>query len=38
VEQATGGSIMIPGGVQEAFRCCTNGHALVGKYWWQVDG
>lgn len=21
------------GGVQEPFRCCTEGHGLVGKYW-----
>jgi len=22
-----------PGGVQEEFRCCTEGCGLVGKYW-----
>jgi len=36
VEQAAqrGGGVTIPGGVQEVFRCCTEGHGLVGKYWW----
>ena len=29
-----GGGVTIPGGVQETFRCCTEGHGLVGKYWW----
>jgi len=28
----------IPGGVQEVFRCCTEGHGLMGKYWWKADG
>ena len=22
------------GGAQEMFICCTEGHGLVGKYWW----
>ena len=26
----TGGSVTIPGGVQEVFRCCTEGHGSVG--------
>lgn len=26
-----GGGVTIPGGVQEAFRCCTEGYGLVGK-------
>ena len=29
-----GGGFTIPGGVQEAFRCCTEGHGLVGN----IDG
>jgi len=29
-----GGGVTIPGGVQEMFRCCTEGCGLVGKYWW----
>ena len=34
LEQAAqgGGGITSPEGVQEMFRCCTNGHGLVGKY------
>ena len=28
-----GGGIIVPGGVQETFRCCTKGHDLVEKYW-----
>ena len=26
-----GGGFTIPGGVQETFRCCTEGHGLVGN-------
>ena len=26
-----GGGVIVPGGVQEAFRCCTEGHGLVGN-------
>jgi len=29
-----GGGVPIPGGVQDAFRCCTKGHGSEGKYWW----
>jgi len=31
--QAAQGSdgVVVPGGVQEAFRCCTEGHGLVGN-------
>ena len=29
-----GGGVTIPQGVQEMVRCCTEGHGLVGKYWW----
>ena len=25
------GGVTTPGGVQEAFRCCTEGHGLVGS-------
>jgi len=25
------GGVTIPGGVQETFRCCTEGHGLVGN-------
>ena len=32
-----GGTVTIPGGVQETFRCSTKGHGLVGKHWWWVD-
>jgi len=28
-----GGGVTVPGDVQEMFRC-TEGHGLVGKYWW----
>ena len=28
----------IPRGVQETFRCCTEGGGLVVICWWQVDG
>jgi len=24
-----GGGVTVPGGVQETFRCCTEGHGLV---------
>ena len=36
LERAVQGSnwVTIPGGIQEMFRCCTEGHGLVGKYWW----
>ena len=27
-----------PGDVEKVFSCCTNGHGLVGKYLWLVDG
>ena len=33
-----GGGVTVPGGVEETFRCCTEGDGLVGKCWWQVDG
>ena len=26
-----GGGVTIPGGVQETFRCCTEGRGLVGN-------
>ena len=26
-----GGGVTIPGGAQEKFRCCTEGHGLVGN-------
>ena len=26
-----GGGVTIPGGVQKTFRCCTEGHGLVGN-------
>ena len=26
-----GGAVIIPRGVQEMFRCCTEGHGLVGN-------
>ena len=26
-----GGGVMIPGGIQEGFECCTEGHGLVGN-------
>ena len=26
-----GGRVTIPGGVQETYRCCTEGHGLVGN-------
>jgi len=26
-----GGGVIITGGVQETFRCCTEGHGLVGN-------
>ena len=40
VEWATQGSgwATIPGGVQETLRCCTEGHGLVGEYWWRMNG
>ena len=40
LEQAAqgGGAVIISGGIQETFRCCTKEHGLVGKYWWWVDG
>jgi len=28
------GNVTISGDVQEMFRCGTEGHGLVGKYWW----
>ena len=28
-----GGGVIIPGDVQETFRCDTEGHGLVRKYW-----
>jgi len=33
-----GDEVTNPGGVQEPFRCCTEGCGLVGKYWWQLYG
>ena len=27
------GGVTIPRVVQEAFRCCSEGHDLVGNYW-----
>jgi len=30
-QAAQGGGVTIPGGVQEAFRCCTEGCGLVGS-------
>ena len=34
LEQAAqkGGGVIIPEGVQEMFRCCTEAHGLNGKY------
>ena len=34
-----GGGVTVPGGVQEAFRCCTEGHGLVGNIGnrWTVE-
>ena len=26
-----GGGVTVPGGVQEVFRCCAEGHGLVGN-------
>ena len=26
-----GDGVTVPGGVQEVFRCCTEGHGLVGN-------
>ena len=26
-----GAGVTVPGGVQEMFRCCTEGHGLVGN-------
>ena len=26
-----GGELILPGGFREAFRCCTEGHNLVGN-------
>ena len=26
-----GGGVTVPGGVQEMFKCCTEGHGLVGN-------
>ena len=36
LEQAAqgGGGVTIPGVIQGILRCCTEGHGLVGKYWW----
>ena len=35
-----GGGVTIPGGVQETFRCCTEGHGLVenigGRLNWMI--
>ena len=31
-----GGGVTVPGGVQETFRCCVEGHGLVGNRW--TDG
>jgi len=38
LEQAAqgGGAVIISGGIQETFRCCTKEHGLVGKYWWWM--
>ena len=30
--------IIVPGGVQETFKCGSKEYGIVGKYWWQVDG
>ena len=32
-----GGGVTVPGGVQETFRCCTEGHGLVGTIAGQLD-
>jgi len=34
LKRAAQGGDGIPGGVQETFRCVTEGHGSVGKYWW----
>ena len=31
-----GSGVTVLGGVQEMFRC-TEGHGLMGKYWWYLD-
>ncbi len=28
-----GGGVTIPGGIQQMFRCCTEGHGIMRKYW-----
>jgi len=28
------GGLTVPGGVQETFRCCSEGWGLVGRWWW----
>lgn len=35
LEQAAreGGWVIVPGHVEETFRCCTKEHGLVGRYW-----
>jgi len=29
-----GDGVTVPGGVQEMFRCCTDGKWFSVKYWW----
>lgn len=29
-----GGGLTVPGGVQEMWKCSTEGYGLVGQCWW----